>query len=302
MGDNIWCRLWSESESIPAMEQELLFDFDIEGNEALKWIMNLQPTDTLLQITQIGVGNAISILQRTPGVDQQLVPLMDMISNLKTSTKKIWKLDKQTNQNYLDLDIAIKGWAKELRLAEMGCACGAALTFKFDTKCCKQMIERLMIEPYSSQIMSMKEKEAVLAIIGHRIYDDDIDGLDEDSDHSQDNDEDDEGQKYGFWSWGSPKSKGDDSEKMEFDKKNSIVIFDDDANDKKNQSNVDTDHTVRSLRKGRRYRLPKPSSKQYNVLASAPSPHPDSQATPNRMHVTIDQYGFKMALATTTIE
>lgn len=294
--DNIWRRIWDECSGLPAMEQELLFDYDIEGNEALKWIMNLQPTDTLLQICQIGIGNCISILKRTPGVDQKLTPLTDMIQSLIKSTKKIWKLNKQTNDNYLDLEIAIKGWSKELRLAEMGCACGAALTFKFNTKYCKNMIEKLMIQPFSSQIMSMREKESVLSIIGQRIYDD----MDESEDDNSDNDND-EGKNFGFWNWGSPK---DNKERTRFkydnNHKDSIVIYDDD-NDDKEEKEKDIKQDSNNKR-GRRYELPKPSSKQYNVLASAPRPHPDSQPTPNRMHVTIDQYGFKMALATSTIE
>ena len=140
---NIWRRVWDESKAVPAMEQELLFDFDIEGNEALKWIMNLQPTDTMFEICQIAIGNVVSIFQRTPGVDQKLRPLMDMIANTVKSTKKIWKLNKETNESYIDLELAVKGWLNEIRLAEMGCACGAALTFKFDAAHCKGMIEVL---------------------------------------------------------------------------------------------------------------------------------------------------------------
>ena len=298
--DNIWRRIWDECSGLPAMEQELLFDYDIEGNEALKWIMNLQPTDTLLQICQIGIGNCISILKRTPGVDQKLTPLTDMIQSLIKSTKKIWKLNKQTNENYLDLELAIKGWSKELRLAEMGCACGAALTFKFNTKYCKNMIEKLMIQPFSSQIMSMREKESVLSIIGQRIYDD----MDESEDDNSDNDND-EGKNFGFWNWGSPKDNKDRARfKYDNNHKDSIVIYDEDDGDldEKKQSTQTESNNNNNNKRGRRYELPKPSSKQYNVLASAPRPHPDSQPTPNRMHVTIDQYGFKMALATSTIE
>merc|ERR1712129_127626 len=124
-----------------------------------------------------------------------------------------------------------------------------------------------------------------------QLFDDDIDRLDDNEDS-----DDEEEQKHGFWSWGgsSPKQSHKSSEKEEHDRKNSIVIFDDDEVDATNDKNNE--------KKGRRYKLPKVSSKQYNLIANAPRPHPDSYPTPNRMHVTIDKYGFKMALATTVIE
>ena len=62
--------------------------------------MNLQPIDTLLQISQIGIGNVISILYRTPGVKLKLLPLINMINSLIKSTKKIWKLNNKTLEYY----------------------------------------------------------------------------------------------------------------------------------------------------------------------------------------------------------
>ena len=158
------------------------------------------------------------------------------------------------------------------------------------------MAQKLMIIPYSSQIMSIQEKEAVLSVIGQRIYDDrdssDKDDSDSDSDSST-------GKNKGWgWGWGSADHRGNRTkDKYGGTRRDSIVIYDEVGDN-------EGDHGKGSPRKskGRRYELPKPTSKQYNLLASAPRPHPDSKATPNRMHVTIDQYGFKLALATTTNE
>ncbi|ETN98649.1 hypothetical protein RFI_38843, partial [Reticulomyxa filosa] len=87
---NLWQNMWNESPALEAMEQEMLFDFDVNGNQVIKWLHNLQPKYVLTELCQIALGNVLAIFERTPGMEAGLDILRQQQHELVHRCQSLW--------------------------------------------------------------------------------------------------------------------------------------------------------------------------------------------------------------------
>jgi hypothetical protein len=78
---NIWHSLWKAAKPVPAAAQTPLFDPSLEGEHALSWLENVEPSLLFSHLQGIALQNAIGLLARTRGLGDPL-PLPPMVSAL----------------------------------------------------------------------------------------------------------------------------------------------------------------------------------------------------------------------------
>jgi len=158
--DNIWQVLWKETDPCVASRQKPLFDFTAEGEQVLRWLETLSPMQTLIQLSQVGIGTAISVLSHSIGYEKNVDPLVQQVERICMSARSTWRWDDQNDMHFFDLNRAMS-WCRDFGVTELACSRTAALLYSFEDEACSRLVDFLVRPPHIVQIVTEKERKRV---------------------------------------------------------------------------------------------------------------------------------------------
>ncbi|ETO28363.1 hypothetical protein RFI_08768 [Reticulomyxa filosa] len=325
---NLWQRVWNDSQPLPAMEQEVLYDFDTNGNEIIKWLCNLQPKYVLNEICQIALGNVLSIFERTPGLDRSVQGLLLQHQDLVNHCRSFWidpRLDQtdqinsanQTDQinpqissehEPHDNKSPLPSPSAPFSSPSFSSPASSSPTFtqpyldlQKTLDWCQELrwaemnfscAAALTFLFPSAQCQNLLEKLILppyhCAQVFLYLF------------HLCVNEDEKQavlkivGTRKKIKDLQSPPLSSDDTSSDDDSGNDNENLQKKHSSQKSDKSNL-TKERPKSV-----YQLGKPQSKEFSIVSSLPRPHPHSPATPNRMYVKISEYGFRFALATVT--